>query len=92
MVCADKIVDVHSADVSEWLQSLSVLAKKTGGKRQKYRVSYIDCICAFDIETSVLPHVRDRDGNAGPQSIMYIWMFQVGPFFTVIGRTWEEYA
>ena len=61
MVCADKVVDVHSAVVAEWLESLSVLSKKTGGKRQKYRASYIDCICAFDIETSVLPHVRSRD-------------------------------
>lgn len=92
MVCADMVVDVHSADVSEWLQSLSSLPKKTGGKRQKYRASYIDCICAFDIETSVLPHVRDCAGNVGPQAIMYIWMFQAGPHFTIIGRTWEDYA
>lgn len=92
MVCADKVVNVHSADVLEWLESLSVLPKKTGGKRQKYRVSYIDCICAFDIETSTLPHVRGRGGHDGPQSIMYIWMFQAGPHFTVVGRTWEEYA
>ena len=92
MVCADKVVNVYSDDVTEWLQNLSVLPKKTGGKRQKYRGSYIDCICAFDIETSVLRHVRDRAGNVGPQAIMYIWMFQAGPHFTIIGRTWEEYA
>lgn len=92
MVCADKVVDVHSADVSEWLQGLSALPKKTGGKRQKYRASYIDCICAFDIETSVLPHVRSHDGHDGPQAIMYIWMFQAGERFTIVGRTWEEYA
>ena len=92
MVCADRVVDVQSTDVSEWLQNLSVLPKKTGGKRQKYRASYIDCICAFDIETSVLPHVRDRSGNIGPQAIMYIWMFQAGSHFTIIGRTWEGYA
>lgn len=92
MVCADKIVDVHSAEVSEWLESLAVLEKKTGGKRQKYRVSYIDSICAFDIETSVLPRVCDRTGNFGPQAIMYIWMFQADRYFTIVGRTWEEYA
>lgn len=92
MVCADKIVDVHSAEVAEWLSSLSVLPKKTGGKRQKYRVAYINSICAFDIETSVLPRVCDHSGNTGPQAIMYIWMFQAGPYFTIIGRTWDEYA
>ena len=92
MVCADKIVDVYSADVSEWMQSLIPLPKKTGGRCQKYRTSYVDCICAFDIETSVIPHVRDRAGKVGPQAIMYIWMFQAGPYFTIIGRTWEEYA
>ena len=50
-----------------------------GRKKQKY----IDCICAFDIETSTLPDME--------QAIMYIWQFQVGDLTTVYGRTWEEY-
>ena len=50
-----------------------------GRKKQKY----MDCVCAFDIETSTLPDME--------QAIMYVWQFQVGDLTTVYGRTWEEY-
>lgn len=50
-----------------------------GRKKQKY----MDCVCAFDIETSTLPDME--------QAIMYIWQFQIDDYCTVIGRTWEEY-
>lgn len=50
-----------------------------GRKKQKY----MDCVCAFDIETSTLPDME--------QAVMYIWQFQIDEYCTVIGRTWEEY-
>ena len=38
---------------------------------------------AFDIETTVLDEYE--------QSVMYIWQWQFGEDYTVIGRTWEEF-
>lgn len=40
-------------------------------------------ICAFDIETTNIKEIE--------QSVMYIWQFQFGLDFTIIGRTWEEF-
>lgn len=45
---------------------------------------YIDCVCAFDIETTRLPEID--------QSFMYVWQFQIGLNFTVMGRTWDEFS
>lgn len=44
---------------------------------------YADIVCAFDIETTRIVEIE--------QSVMYIWQFQIGLDYTVIGRTWEEY-
>ena len=61
------------------------IAKKGSGRREKVRKGqqYVDCICAFDIETSRLPDIE--------QSVMYIWQFQIDLLCTVVGRTWDEY-
>lgn len=45
--------------------------------------TYLDIITAFDIETTNLKDIR--------QNVMYIWQFQFGTDYTIIGRTWEEY-
>ena len=45
---------------------------------------YIGITTAFDIETTLLDDIN--------QSIMYIWQWQFGTEFTVIGRTWEEFT
>lgn len=50
-----------------------------GGKKRHY----IGITTAFDIETTLLDDVT--------QSIMYIWQWQFGEDYTVIGRTWEEF-
>lgn len=44
---------------------------------------YRDVVCAFDIETTTEP---DEDVN-----YMYIWQFQIGPEYTIYGRTWLEF-
>lgn len=44
---------------------------------------YRDVVCAFDIETTTEP---DEDVN-----YMYIWQFQIGPEYTIYGRTWQEF-
>ena len=53
-----------------------------GNQKTKKRRIYKNVICAFDIETSVIP---DLD-----QSIMYIWQMQIEEY-TIIGRTWDEF-
>ena len=53
------------------------------GKRKEKR-TYLDCICAFDIETST-----DKALNL---NYMYIWQFQIDDMFTIIGRRWYEFT
>ena len=50
-----------------------------GGKKRRY----IGITTAFDIETTLLDDVT--------QSVMYIWQWQFGEDYTVIGRTWDEF-
>lgn len=50
-------------------------------RREKGK-QYLNCVAAFDIETSRLKEIE--------QSVMYIWQFQLEDQ-TVIGRTWEEF-
>lgn len=45
---------------------------------------YLPLICAFDIETSTLPKIK--------QAIMYHWQFQLDRFVTITGRTWDEFV
>ena len=50
-----------------------------GGKKRRY----IGITTAFDIETTLIDSVE--------QSVMYIWQWQFGEDYTVIGRTWDEF-
>lgn len=49
-----------------------------GGNKRRY----INCVCAFDIETS---RYNDK------RSFMYVWQFQLGPDITIVGRSWKEF-
>ena len=62
----------------ELLKDYGVLkpTRRERGKR------YLNCIAAFDIETTRLKDIE--------QSVMYIWQFQLEDH-TIIGRTWEEF-
>lgn len=51
------------------------------GMRASNNRDIIDCVCAFDIETTRL---NETD------SVMYIWQFQLEEY-TIIGRTWDEF-
>lgn len=53
---------------------------KHGRNRLSKRI--IDCVCAFDIETTRLADIE--------QSIMYVWQFQIDSY-TIIGRTWDDF-
>ena len=54
-----------------------------GGRKKS--VSYIDCVCAFDIETTTISH------NGKDVNFMYIWQFQIDTEVTAYGRTWSEF-
>ncbi len=59
------------------------LKKPKGKHKSKSNKIYRDLVCAFDIETSRLKSIN--------QSFMYIWQFQIDEYYTVIGRTWDEF-
>lgn len=75
----------------QYLDTVKELPAKNGKRSKKRGRKYADILCAFDIETSILPYIRDMSGIVGPQAIMWVWMFQLGPDVTIVGRTWEEY-
>lgn len=67
---------------STLIQSVNILPAprgNRGGKKRKYK----DIVCAFDIETTRIKEIE--------QSVMYVWQFQFGNMFTVVGRLWEEF-
>lgn len=66
----------------KYLRSIKTEKRKQGnvGTRQARR--YLDIVTAFDIETSPIPGTEE----AG----MYIWQWQFGTDYTVMGRTWDE--
>ena len=67
----------------DWLYEIPLVKRKSGNQRTKKRTKYKDLITAFDIETTRLPDIE--------QSIMYIWQWQFGDEYTVVGRTWEQF-
>lgn len=68
----------------EWLYNRPLVKRKQGNQRTKKRVKYKDIITAFDIETTRLADIE--------QSIMYVWQWQFDDNYTVVGRTWEQFA
>lgn len=78
-----RIYDVESFDYSIF-DKFPVLARPSRKKHNNNdNFNYLDCICAFDIETTRIREIE--------QSIMYVWQFQVDLECTVIGRTWEQF-
>lgn len=67
----------------DWLYEIPLVKRKSGNQRTKKRTKYKDLITAFDIETTRLADIE--------QSIMYIWQWQFGDEYTVVGRTWEQF-
>lgn len=67
----------------DWLYEIPLVKRKSGNQRTKKRTKYKDLITAFDIETTRLANIE--------QSIMYVWQWQFGDEYTVVGRTWEQF-
>lgn len=91
IVCKDVMLPARLFAVESYLDGVYELSSKNGKRSKKRSRKYADILCAFDIETSVLPHVKDRTGLVLPQAFMWVWMMQFGPDVTVVGRTWDEY-
>jgi len=73
-------VDTFPYDI---IADAPVQKRKPGNQGTKERKVYKNLVCAFDIETTLLPEIG--------QSFMYVWQAQLGLHHTVIGRTWEEF-
>lgn len=75
----------HWCDVQDFdpglLHTFPVLHRKRTKHGKKPDI--LDCICAFDIESTNLDDIE--------QAVMYIWQFQIDEELTVFGRSWEEF-
>ena len=67
----------------DWLYEIPLVKRKAGNQRTRKRIQYKDLITAFDIETTRLQDIE--------QSIMYVWQWQFGDEYTVVGRTWDQF-
>lgn len=67
----------------KWLHDIKVQARSVGNPGTKTKVKYKDIVTAFDIETTRIKEIE--------QSVMYIWQWQFGTEYTVIGRTWDQF-
>ena len=72
-----------SADVDLAIMTqVGFVKRKRGNPAKKQERKYLDNITAIDIEPS---HHPERE-----ESLLYIWQWQFGSFYTVYGRTWSE--
>ena len=76
------VVNCAEFHPEEYFQSVPLLKNRRGNPSGKKR-HYMGLTTAFDIETTVLDEYE--------QSVMYIWQWQFGEDYTVIGRTWEDF-
>ena len=75
----------------EWFNNIKVQKRHVGNPGGRSKIKYLDLVTAFDIETSKVIVDYDADGKPDWQAFMYIWQWQFGDKFTVIGRTWEQF-
>lgn len=60
-----------------------IVHRKTRGMSfERVKFVYLDCVCAFDIETTRL---------SNNNSVMYSWQFSINSEYVIVGRTWQEY-
>ena len=76
-----KIIEWNELPV-RYLSRIRTQKRSTGNIGTRSGRQYLDIVTAFDIETSRIPGTDE----AG----MYIWQWQFGLDYTVMGRTWME--
>lgn len=84
------IYSASSVPFEEISRKLDIVKRRQGERKRKNEPEYIDIVCAFDTETSTV-ELPEPDGTLRSHAFMYIWQFQLGPDYTIVGRTWEEY-
>lgn len=76
---------VYAGDVDlTFIKSIRPAKRREGNQGTKKPKTYIDLLCAFDIETSPVPGRED--------AALYHWQMQLGlnrP--TIYGRTWDDF-
>lgn len=77
-----QLIDVNNFD-PVLIKNYSVLPFPSGNRGSRRKVKFLDCVCAFDIETTRLEDIE--------QAIMYVWQFQISTDYTIIGRTWDQF-
>ena len=80
------------------IRDIKRLQRKKGTKKEKFdkEANYIDCIAAFDIETTnIIEHNKDNKiVSEDSYAFMYVWQMHFhfnDENITVIGRTWDEF-
>lgn len=86
------IIEAADFDPGTILENVDLVRRKPGQRKKGSRArEIIDLVTAFDIETSTIHDRRDPDRIRDEHSFMYIWQWQFGPKYTVIGRYWSEF-
>lgn len=78
----ENYIDVLDFDAGIF-HKFSVIKRRKSKKRKVAKPDILDCICAFDIETTNIDSIE--------QAVLYIWQFQIDTEVTVFGRTWSEF-
>lgn len=84
------VVSWDELPLSDLLDSAGLVKRKRGVKRKNKR-DFFNIVTAFDIETTTI-YLKNENGEDKPHSFMYVWQWQFGEDYTVIGRTWEEFS
>ena len=71
--------------IIRYLDSREILKHQKGNPGRKQKPEILDCITAFDIETSSITI------DEQPQAFLYIWQWAFNKNLVLIGRTWEEF-
>lgn len=90
----DGYISVSEFEKIELFEGLITVQVEKGQKKKK-RVPLFDVTCAFDIETSTVQideTLESGETVTRPHSFMYVWQFQFGEQYTVLGRTWTEFS
>lgn len=90
------IYNIDDVNIVDIIANIPILKRGRGNPvTTRTAWNYKNVICAFDIETSKIKTGSHR--GAGGKKIdehiaaMYIWQFQIGIDYTIIGRTWQQF-
>ena len=83
METSDFVINARDFDPT-FLEGMQPLVKRGRKKSGEQERKYLPLVCAFDIETSTLPDIK--------QAVMYHWQFQLDRYVTITGRTWNEFT